>query len=375
MSMTPNQQRGADDHPQQQQAPHSNIEAVELHNEANPAQPKPQVSSFQSQLAFQQGTTDTASHHALNANNRGHHNDTYANAALLPLPTANAGSYAAPLLFPLFATQLLSSHQAYTNTASSFSESALAQLMMLQTVGVGGGEATARSSAWSSSGVHPALMQAALGPATVSNSSAPSLSSTTTVASSTNSVLPPAAAVADTSVIPPKEVAASSSISRPYRRRILYCKEDDSYLSPYQCLLRKQIELFEATESDLQGSAQGRNRAIILKQVGIRCRHCGHLPTKKQRAKGAVFFPSQLMGLYQTGQNMGNGHLVRGCHEIPMATRDDLIRVRQNETGSKKGRSASGGGRQYWASCLRVLGVVETYDRRLQFSSGRDNNR
>jgi hypothetical protein len=186
-------------------------------------------------------------------------------------------------------------------------------------------------------------------------------------------VLPPTAAVAATSAISPKEVAAaSSSISRPYR--ILYRKDDDSYLSPYQCLVRKQIELFEATESDLKGTAQGRNRAIILKQVGIRCRHCSHLPAKQKRAKGAVFFPSQLLGLYQTGQNMANGHLVRDCHEIPMATRDDLIGVRQKETGSKKRRSSSGGGRHYWASSLRALGVVETSDRRLRFS-GRENNR
>jgi hypothetical protein len=46
-----------------------------------------------------------------------------------------------------------------------------------------------------------------------------------------------------------------------------------------------------------------------------------------------------------------------------------LLRIRQKEQGGKTRKSAYGGGRHYWASCLRVLGVVETTDRRLRFSS------
>ena len=55
---------------------------------------------------------------------------------------------------------------------------------------------------------------------------------------------------------------------------VLYMPCDDAVISQYQCLARKQMELFEAQEIDVEAGAQGRNRGIVLGQVGIRCRHC-----------------------------------------------------------------------------------------------------
>jgi hypothetical protein len=43
---------------------------------------------------------------------------------------------------------------------------------------------------------------------------------------------------------------------------IIYMDCDDESLSDYQCILRKQIELFEATAEDVQWNAQGRNKAV-----------------------------------------------------------------------------------------------------------------
>jgi hypothetical protein len=48
---------------------------------------------------------------------------------------------------------------------------------------------------------------------------------------------------------------------------MLYLSCDPENLSEYQCLIRKQIELFEANETDIQAGAQGRNKPIILGQV------------------------------------------------------------------------------------------------------------
>lgn len=112
----------------------------------------------------------------------------------------------------------------------------------------------------------------------------------------------------------PGETAGLSSKQAPapeagfpcYGRIVpLYNDMDEDTLSEYQCLARKQIEIFEATQEDLDSSAQGRNKPICVGQVGIRCRHCGRLP-RKRRAKGGVYFPSQLSGVYQTAQNMAN---------------------------------------------------------------------
>jgi hypothetical protein len=150
--------------------------------------------------------------------------------------------------------------------------------------------------------------------------------------------------------------------------RILYLPQDEDNLSRYQCLARQHIELFQAAKDDLSEKSQGRNRPITLGQVGIRCRHCGKLPSKK-RAKGGKFFPSNLGALYQTAQNLANTHLVVSCTEIPASDREDLIRLRSHDKNSKTCKSAHGSGKDYWSNCLRVMGVVDTVDRRLFFKT------
>ncbi len=153
--------------------------------------------------------------------------------------------------------------------------------------------------------------------------------------------------------------------------RVLHVPSDDDSLSPYQCLVRRQIELFEASEADIHATAQGRNRPIIVGQVGIRCIHCGRLPIER-RARGAVYFPSTLISTYQTAQNMANSHLIKDCLDIPKCIREDLVRIRLRENSESQNtrKSAFGGGRAYWARGLQTNhGVIETEDRRLKFDS------
>jgi hypothetical protein len=135
---------------------------------------------------------------------------------------------------------------------------------------------------------------------------------------------------------------------------ILYMECDGESLSPYQCLVRKQIEVFEALPEDVDTNAQGRNRPIILGQVGIRCRHCTVLPPKN-RARGAVYYPARLAGLYQAAQNMAVGHLCEHCQHVPDDVRDQLQKLRER-------KSSAGGGKKYWAEGVRVLGVYEDKD-------------
>lgn len=98
--------------------------------------------------------------------------------------------------------------------------------------------------------------------------------------------------------------AAASSRSSSTDGIPLSLPSDENNLSEYQCLLRAQIDLFAATPSDIDGNAQGRNKPIVLGQVGIRCRHCHMNPSTTRRARGAVYFPAKLSGLYQAAQNM-----------------------------------------------------------------------
>jgi hypothetical protein len=71
---------------------------------------------------------------------------------------------------------------------------------------------------------------------------------------------------------------------------------DSLVLNAHQVLLRRQIELFLVMKDDLWGRNRGRNKRIELGQVGIRSRHCAHLPALL-RAKGSVYFPATLSGL------------------------------------------------------------------------------
>ena len=72
---------------------------------------------------------------------------------------------------------------------------------------------------------------------------------------------------------------------------------DKETLSSYQCFIRKHIEFFEATAQDVKRGAQGRNKPIVLGQVGLRCIHCKHVPFK-QRAKASTYYPAKLLGSY-----------------------------------------------------------------------------
>ena len=89
--------------------------------------------------------------------------------------------------------------------------------------------------------------------------------------------------------------ADAHAASSEQRSRVLYVKGDEQYLTEYQCLLRKQLEMFEAGPNDLRGSTQGRNIPILLGQVGLRCRHCAKLPLAA-RTKGAVYYSQTIEG-------------------------------------------------------------------------------
>jgi hypothetical protein len=132
---------------------------------------------------------------------------------------------------------------------------------------------------------------------------------------------------------------------------LLYVPSDDRFLSEYQCLVRKQIEVFEVGPDELGSNAQGRNKPIVAGQVGVRCRHCSTIPTR-HRTRGASYYPAQLKGIYQAAQNMASTHLLERCQLIP----DGL---RQKLAGLLNRKSLAGGGKPYWADSAASLGIVE----------------
>ncbi|KAG7343224.1 hypothetical protein IV203_021169 [Nitzschia inconspicua] len=131
----------------------------------------------------------------------------------------------------------------------------------------------------------------------------------------------------------------------------LYMDCDSESLSEYQCLIRQQIELFEADKSEAASSVQGRNKQIVEGQVGIRCRHCAALPPR-QRQKGSMYFPTKLDRIYQAAQNLSAFHLCENCKHVPENIRKRVLLLRER-------KSPAGGGKRYWGEGVRCLGVVE----------------
>jgi hypothetical protein len=136
----------------------------------------------------------------------------------------------------------------------------------------------------------------------------------------------------------------------------LYISEDRGKLNDNQIFLRRQIEIFRASKDDILNLTRGKNKPIVLQQVGIRCRHCSNVSMGRRR-KGSTYFPSNLMGIYQAAQNMSVEHLQSGlCTELPPD-------VKERCSGFGSGKSvASCAGKQYWAEAGRMLGLIDTDD-------------
>jgi hypothetical protein len=129
---------------------------------------------------------------------------------------------------------------------------------------------------------------------------------------------------------------------------------DEDNLARYQCLARKQIELFETTDNDLAGKAQGRNTPIIVGQVGIRCRHCASFP-RQLRSGGSVSYSQTLSGIYQVSQNMFKTHLLGRCFNIPEKVKKDLLALKDRTCRDR----GLWGGKLYWRESVQALGVIE----------------
>ncbi len=135
---------------------------------------------------------------------------------------------------------------------------------------------------------------------------------------------------------------------------VLAMPEDHGKLNEQQIFLRQQIEIFRASHDDIMSHTRGRNKAVVMGQVGIRCRHCGHLPVVHRR-KGSTYFPSTLISIYQAAQNVNTEHMQSGvCQEIPVEIQSQFLAY------GEKRAAVSGAGKPYWAEAARKLGLIDT---------------
>lgn len=154
---------------------------------------------------------------------------------------------------------------------------------------------------------------------------------------------------------------------------MLYLSADYLTFSPYQIMIRKHVEFFEANAEEVAAkSPMGGARAIVLGQVGVRCRFCGAFPPS-MRASGAVIYPSKRSGVYQAAQNIANSHWWEHCGHLPLEIRTELMELKNAATagsasGSRAGsssnsdkqqRSGQRASKSTWSDRATALGVYE----------------
>ena len=108
----------------------------------------------------------------------------------------------------------------------------------------------------------------------------------------------------------------------------------------------------------MKWNIQGRNKAILEGQVGLRCKWCSHAPLI--RRTGAVYFSATLNGLYQAAQNMAKNHFCVNCQHIPTPIKERLTRLRD-------ARRRAPGGKRYWLEGASALGIYECEEGGLRF--------
>ena len=171
----------------------------------------------------------------------------------------------------------------------------------------------------------------------------------------------------------------SSLTGRPPVRLYLESLDDDLF-SPYHILIRRHVEMFEATVEDgaqrpllrssctptrRLSSSRSRHRSSgstscrpVLGQVGVRCCFCAGQP-KDMGSLGSTHYPTNYSGVAPAVQIIANSHWIDHCYLVPTSVRMDLMNLRSTQnTGTIK---------TAWIEGLQALDIVEEEPGLLKF--------
>ena len=134
----------------------------------------------------------------------------------------------------------------------------------------------------------------------------------------------------------------------------LFRPDDHHWLSDQLCFVRNLIEIFEASEVDVEARSRrgGMKRPIQVGRVGLRCVYCSGIPAR-QRSKGAVSYPNSIRIIHQSVRNFQRYHLLQ-CPNMPES-------VKKEYKSLKTTRCHSGNASlQYWVTSSLALGLQDT---------------
>ena len=152
-------------------------------------------------------------------------------------------------------------------------------------------------------------------------------------------------------------LASSTTHSEPLSpssRILLAIPDDKEWLSDMDCFIRKQLEVFCATEEDVAMAQSDRKYPIHVGQVGIRCIHCSVSKKNPPPQGTAVAFPFSISGIYESVREFQRLHLDT-CENLSDATKTKLA-------GFKGSSSLSSVLRKYYVLAAKALGLQDTRD-------------
>jgi hypothetical protein len=133
---------------------------------------------------------------------------------------------------------------------------------------------------------------------------------------------------------------------------LLAMPQDRHCLSETLCIIRNNVEVFTATENDINAPAPGRKRPIQVGQVGLRCVYCRMCP-QRDRVKRATCFPSSMKRIYRAVIDMKLDHF-KHCPYVPAGLK---ARLDQLQTGSTR---STGMTVKYFVKSAKEMGMSDS---------------
>jgi hypothetical protein len=146
---------------------------------------------------------------------------------------------------------------------------------------------------------------------------------------------------------------SSNSPPSPSSRIPLAIADDKEWLSDMDCFIRRNLEVFCATEEDVEIAREDRKYPVSVGQVGIRCIHCSIAAGAAARGP-AVAYPYSINGIYESVREFQRLHL-EVCPHLPDDVKKDLSTF-------KGSASLSSVLRKYYVLAAKALGIKDTPD-------------
>ena len=136
----------------------------------------------------------------------------------------------------------------------------------------------------------------------------------------------------------------------PSSRILLAIPEDKEWLSEKDCFVRKQLEVFCATEDDVAAAQADRKYPVKVSQVGIRCVHCA-IAHGSNAIGHAIAYPFSVSGIHESVREFHRLHL-DSCENLPPATKAKLKTLGASSLSSVL--------RKYYILAAKALGLRDT---------------